>query len=245
MRFLNPDIEIYGLYGGQEELFPDASEQLKEVLTHNYLIKGKDREWKWKNSDKAYLLWFNDFGHTLDFDMLHSFEWDMLYFASLDRLFEHVPENSAAFTGLTRLKKIEKKWYWTGNAMRKLEWVELMNYFRNHWAYNSEPYAMIGPGASFPGVFFEKSREIEIPEVLNDEIRLPLLMQVLGLEMYDTYFFRKWFSKREYRFFNANEFDIEMKTIIRQLKKKKGRRAFHPYRNDLTYDELLGLYKLI
>jgi len=242
MKYLNPGIEIYGMYGGPEELFENASVELYDVLAHNYLIKDKDKEWKWKNSDMAFRLWYNDFGHTISFDILHTLEWDLLYFSSLNELFKHVPENAAAFTGLIQLRKIEKKWYWTSNEQRRKEWFRLMGHLRECYYYNQDPYGMIGPGASFPRIFFEKMKDFEIPDILHDEIRLPVLAQLFGVDMRDTYFFRQWFSKNEFRFFNSNEFDVDIKDIEKELKKRCGRRAFHPYRGDLNYKNLVDLY---
>ena len=245
MKFLNPGVEIYGLYGGQEELAERASDELKEMLTHNYVIRYKSNDWKWKNSDQAFQLWFRDVGRHVQFDMLHTFEWDMLYFAPLDVLFHHIPIDAAAFTGLIPLKKIEKKWYWTSNYERREEWFSLLGFFRENFLYDSEPFGMIGPGTSLPRIFLEKLMDFNIPEMLHDEIRLPLLAQLFGIEIRDTYFFHRWFSPSEYRFFNSNEYDIEMSAIKKQLKKRNGRRAFHPYRKEITCNELMDLYNMI
>ncbi len=245
MRFLNPGVEIYGLYGGQEDQIDRASFELKDQLTHNYMIRYKSNDWKWKNSDMAFQLWYRDVGQNVQFDVLHTFEWDMLYFEPLDVLFHHVPKDTAAFTGLIPLKKIENKWYWTSNYERREEWFRLLGFFRECYFYNMEPFGMIGPGASLPRIFLEKLKDFEIPEILHDEIRLPILTQLFGIEMADTYFFHRWFSHSEYRYFNSNEFDIEMSDIKKQLKKKDGRRVFHPYRKEITFKELMSLYEII
>jgi len=245
IKTLNPGVDIYGLYGGPLELFQRAGEILNPVLAHNYLIRDKSNEWKWKNSDIAYQLWFNDFGHTVSFDILHSYEWDLLYFSSLDDLFAHVPPNAAAFTGLTPLKKIEKKWYWTRNSEKREEWLRLMEFFRNNFGYSDQPYAVIGPGASLPREYFEKVANVAIPEISHDEIRFPLFAQSFGLKMIDTRFFRKWFSDREFKYFNANEFDIDIKVIRKELRKRNGRRVFHPVRNEISYQELMELHQCI
>ena len=244
-KSLNPGVEIYGLYGGPESAYSEASESLKEVFSGNYLIEDKPTEWKWKNSDMAFQLWYREYGQNLDFDMLHTLEWDLLYFEPLERLFGHVPPNALALTGLIPIRKIEKKWYWTRNETRKAEREELLKHFRDNYGYKQEPFAMIGPGASFPKNFLEKIKDVEIPDLSNDEVRIPMLAQVFNFPMADSGFFRKWFSNREFKFFNSNAFEVDWKTMEKQLKKPKGRRAFHPYGKELTLNQLQSLQQMI
>ena len=245
IKYLNPDIDIYGLYGGPEEQFEEATALLKDELVHNFYIRGKDTDWKWKSSDMTFQLWYNSFGHTVDFDVMHAIEWDLLYFEPIDTLFAHVGENSVALTALIPIKKIQDKWYWTKHPPCREEWMQLMEHFRQIYNYDQEPYGMLGPGESYPRSFLEKIKDTEIPYIAVDELRIPMYAQVFGLKMEDTHFFKKWLSKKEFKYFNANAIDVELKTIEKQLKKKKGRRVFHPFRGDLTFDQLVNLYNLI
>jgi hypothetical protein len=245
LKYLNPNIPIYGLFGGSEDKFMEASEYLKNELAHNYLIKEQDPEWKWKHGDITYQIWYNEFGHTLDFDVMHSVEWDLLYFDSLDNLFAHVPAYSAGLTGLIPLSKIEDEWYWVKKDPGRTQWILMMDYFKTTFNYNSKPWGMIGPGTTLPRLFLEKLKDINVPLYAHDELRIPMFAQVFGINMVDNGFFKKWFSFKEWRFFNSNAKDIEMAIIRKQLKKKKGRRVFHPYRLDITFETLVELYNLI
>jgi len=242
-KYLNPGIDIYGLYGGPEELFTESSQVLGEVLNHNYLLRHENPEWNWKNSDMSFQQWYNHVGHNIDFDMMHVVEHDLFYFDSLDALFSHVPHNALALTGVTPLKNIEKKWYWTRSPQNK-EWKMLMDYFIREYGYKDLPIATLGPGTSLPRSFLEAIKNIKIPDLSNDETRLPLLAQINNFPIYDTGFFRKWFSDKEYRFFNANRFVINLKTIEKQLQLKNGRRAFHPCNQDYSSEKLMELHQL-
>ncbi|MFO7924690.1 MAG: hypothetical protein R6U58_13460 [Bacteroidales bacterium] len=245
LKYLNPEMEIYGLYGGPPEKFSEAGYMLDEVLTHNFLIEDRDSTWKWKHSDMAFQLWYRDYGHQVDFDMMHSVEWDLLYFESLDKLFGHADQNTLALTGLVPLNRIEKRWYWTRHETERPEWLKLHDYFKTNFNYNKAPFGMIGPGTSLPRNFLEKIKDVEIPYLSNDELRIPMLAQVFGFKMEDTKFYRKWFSDRELKYFNSNAIGIDIRTIEKQLKKKNGRRAFHPCNMSLTYEQLVGLHNLI
>ncbi|MBN2349206.1 MAG: hypothetical protein JXJ22_10230 [Bacteroidales bacterium] len=238
LKQLNPDIEIYGVFGGTEELYNQSKEQLNKVLTHNYYVDKKDNEWKWRYSDLVYQLWYRDVGHKVKFDYMHSIEWDLLLLDSLDNLYSHVPQDSVAVSGLIPLEKIIDKWFWTSDEGQKKDWYTLMEYFKTTLNYNQKPFGIIGPGASFPKLFWEKIMDISIPEICIDEIKLPLLAQSFGFNLVDTGFFKKWFSKREAKFFNANNKDIKVKIIKKELKKINGRRVFHPFREDITYSQL-------
>lgn len=245
LKYLNPDVNIYGLYGGPEDKFKEASECLNGFLAHNFLIKGKDTDWKWKNGDMTYQLWYNEYGHKVDFDIMHAVEWDLLYFEPLDKLFAHIPKDTLALTGLIPLWMIRRKWYWTNNKDKIAERKLLMDYFKKNFDYSDVPYGMLGPGTSLPRVFLEKIKNIDIPYLSVDEIRFPMFAQVFGINMMNTGFYKKWFSLKEFNYFNSDSYDIDLQTIKSQLKKRNGRRVFHPYREHISFEQLVDLYHSI
>lgn len=242
LKYLNPNVPVYGIYGGDEAEFDTADNLLSEYLSDNYLIKNKSNDWKWKNSDMTMQLWYNDFGHTLDFDIVHLIEWDLLFFDSLENLYHHIPENSLALTGLIPIQSIFENWYWTTKERRK-EYLDLVDFFKNKYNIKDE-YGTLGPGTSLPKYFLEKIRYETFPEKCTCELRYPLLAQAFGFNMTDTGFFKKWLNKKEFKYFNANNYFIDIKTIKKQLKKKKGRRVFHPFRDEISAGELIELHKL-
>ncbi len=230
----NPTTPIYGLFGGKEEEYPVFNKELSVFFNGNYCIKGKSGIWKWKHSDLAFRLWFQDYGKDIKFTSIVVLEWDLLQFDSIANIYSHVSENQIGLTGLTLLKNIENEWYWTRNEQQKKEWHDLLHIAKTKFKYNKEPFGALCPGVCLPRNFLEKYSKIEIPELCHDELRIPLFGQILGFELIDNGFYKKWFSKKEWKYFNCNDYDIITKQIKKELRKKNGRRVFHPYRNLLN-----------
>ena len=222
---LNPKMGIYGI--GEESNYLQAKKHLGDLLEDIYFIKNKSKKWKWMNGDLTIRQWYLERGHRLKFDFIYNVEWDMLFFKPLDAFCKGIPRDGIALTGLVRLKKVEKRWYWT-KGERKDEWKELLGIARSKLHYHGSPYASIGSGFRIPRKFLEFYSRLNVPELCHDELRMPLFGQLSGLKLYDTRFF-KWFDRKEYAFFNAIKKPISAKAIKTELKRHSGRRAFHPY----------------
>jgi hypothetical protein len=233
-RKYNPDIRIYGIFGGKPEEFDFYSKELSDLLAGNYCLMELDEESKWKNFDYALREWYKNSGKDIDFGQLYLIEWDFVLLDSIDHAYRNVPMGSAGFSGLIKLKRIERKWYWTGNPQRRKEWIELMDYAKDNYRYSSEPYGILCPGLTVPRRYLDGLLEIRFPDLGNDELRFPLYAQLLDINIEDTRFYRKWFSKHEWKFFNCNNKEVRERTILRQLIWRWGRRAFHPFRGILT-----------
>lgn len=230
IRGLNPGVPVYGLYGGPDKDCKRFATALSSFLDDNYCIRNKSGFWKWGNSDLAFRLWYQDFGYQLDFDSVVVLEWDLILFEPIEKLYAHIQPGQVGMTGLTPLSKVEKKWFWTRDPEQRQKWLQLLDYVSRHHHYDQAPYASLCPGVIMPKAFLEAYNTIEIPELAHDELRLPLFAQVLGFELADLGFFKKWFSAREWRRFNCNNLPISDQIISKELSKDDGRRAFHPYR---------------
>jgi hypothetical protein len=231
IRLYNPEVKIYGLYGGEEGNISKAKETLGVYLTNIYQVAGKDMRWNWWHSDLAVKDWYKNFGRNLKFDVLNLIEWDLMIFGSLDEIYSHIPLDGLGLTGLTPLKKVENKWDWTAKEPHKSSWKKMLKYAQDEFAYKDNPYGCLGPGPSLPRDFLEKYAELDAPEFLdcNDELRLPLFGQILGFKLYDTGFYKKWFDKDEKRFFNCLSMEIDRSLIEAELRNPSGRRVFHPF----------------
>lgn len=232
-RRLNPDISIYGLYGGKEDEFELYHEKLQKYFEHNYCIKNKPAQWKWQHSDLVYRLWYNDVGCQIAFDSVIVLEWDLVFFEPVENIYGFVDKHQVGLTGLIPLHKIEKKWFWTRDPQQRKNWQKLLDYVKDQWQYSASPFASLCPGVILPKSFLEKYNQIEVPELCHDELRIPLFAQALGYSLTDLGFFKKWFSKSEWKYFNCNNRYIEQKTIHKELSKEKGRRVFHPFREKI------------
>jgi len=238
LKAFNPGTDILGLYGGEERDFQNITNPLSQYLSHVYCISGKNAEWKWKYSDLAIKLWYEGYGHRLSFDMLHIIEWDLLLFSSISQLYGHIPKNGVGFTALTPLENVQSRWYWTSQEPQRSEWSELLELVGQKFQYYQKPYASLGPGTCLPREFLEKYASIDIPQLCNDELRFPLLAQILGFRLYDTGFYRKWFDEEEMKVFNCEDQEIKTSVIREELSKPSGRRIFHPYKGVFMLDKL-------
>ncbi len=231
----NPDVQIFGLFGGNEKLFSviekTASLLFGSSLTDLYCISGQSGRWKRDNTDLAARLWYSDRGRRYDFDVLHHIQWDLVLFAPLGDVYKGVPLDGVGLTGLTPLSSIADKWSWTTREPDRIKWQQLLAFARTTFGYDQDPYACQGPGPCLPRAFLEKYAATDVPTLCHDELRLPLIAQCLGFKLYDTGICRDWLDPSERKFFNADTFAIESATIKSELAKPGGRRAFHPFRD--------------
>lgn len=232
---LNPETPVYGL---GEDI--KGVEEMREAGMKNlYIIEDREDDWKWKNGDLAVRKWFQEVGRKLGFDMLHVIEWDLLLVEPLEELYSHVSEDQVALSGLKPIQEArEYGWPWV-NGEYEQEWQELKQKVRKDFSYTENSYGCIFPGAVLPRSFLDKYAKTEVPELSNDEVRIPLYAEAMGYELVDTGFFGEWGDKELYTYFNAKGQDIETDKIREQLQKKEGRKAFHPVRNKIGKEKLM------
>ncbi|MCG8699623.1 MAG: hypothetical protein MI922_16330 [Bacteroidales bacterium] len=242
IRLINPEVSVHGLYGG--EINADGLSELEnDCLDSNYTLTETDSEKKWMHADVQYIEWYKKHGQDLEFDWLHVVEWDLLMLDRIENLYPLLMADEVPCTGLIELKEIEKTWYWGRNEMRRQELDKLVKYFNNNLPNDFKLYGMLGPGVTFSRYVMQKLSELEFPVTdINEELRIPVLIQMISCKLTDTKFYRKWFSSSEEKIFNATGKDIKLKTIEKELKKKGGRRVFHPYRDYIDADNLYKLY---
>lgn len=240
LKKLNPNTPIYGLYGGLKKDEQIFKKYLSPHLNGFYELGRKPKSWKWMHGDLAVSQWFRDVGKKIDFDVLHVIEWDLLLFESIEKLFKPIPKNAIGLTALQPLKKIEHRWYWTTREPYRTNWEEFLNYVKEKYNYEKEPFSSLGAAMTLPRSFLEKYSRMKIPAQVHDELRLPLFAQIMGYKLYNTGFYKH--QKNERRYFNLLAQQIKIGTIKQELKKPRGRRVFHPYR---TYLNLKPLQDLI
>lgn len=236
IKRLNPDTPIHAIYGGEKRYVPQHKKALGKYFETFYVIKNKSKEWKWKNFDLALRDWYIKAGNKIDFDTAYVIEWDLILFDSIENMYSEVKKNELGLTGLTKLNEIEHKWYWTSKEPYKSEWKKLLSFVQEKFEYTAMPFGSLGPGYCFPKKFLEKYSKVEVPDLVHDELRVPLYAQILGFTIKNTGFVGGIYDKKEYTYFNCigdKEWFITDKTICTELRKKDGRRAFHPFREKI------------
>ena len=235
LRALNPDVPLCGLFGG-EAGYRQAAFRLagKSFLgLDSFYWSPRPGRWNWKHGDLALAAWYREVGHRLQFDVAHVVEWDLVLLEPLERLYAAVPAGAVGLTALTPVAEVQDDWAWLQHPDDRQAWGRLLAYARTTWGYDQVPYACIGSGACFPRAFLARYAELDPPELCHDELRLPLFAQVLGFPIVDTGFRCRWRDRDEDRFFNCQSLEIEPSTIMAELAKEDGHRAFHPVRQHL------------
>jgi hypothetical protein len=233
LRRLNPGVAIHGLYGGPHGLKRVGFRIPGKHLLHLdsvYCSPRSGRE-NWNQVDPLLAAWYRDLGCRLDFDVAYLVEWDLLFLDSLERVYASVPDGAIGLTALTPTPAIENEWPWLQRPADRREWEDLLSLARAAWNYDDVPHACLGGGPCFPRSFLADIATITIPQLSTEELRLPLFAQIFGYSMVDTGLRRGLLENADDdRFFNVGGTEIEPSTIMSELAKPDGRRAFHPVR---------------
>jgi hypothetical protein len=238
LRTLNPDVPIYGLFGGRRRVPGPA---LRKVVGFDGLHRSSEpARWNWQHSDLVVAAWFREVGHRLPFDVLHVVEWDLLLLAPLESLYASVPEGAVGLTALTPISELEQEWTWLRREANRREWEALLARASSEWAYDGTPYGCLGGGSCFPRSFVETYAAIDPPVLCNDELRLPLFAQILGFPLADTRLRGPWRGEREHPLFHFRAADVPLGAIQAELAKPDGWRAFHPVRRKLDQEMIFG-----
>lgn len=242
IKLIDPEIRVYGVFGGEYSKFNEAEEYFSDYFENNYLIRVEDGIWKWLHADITYQMWYNDVGKDIDFDFVAVMEWDLLYMEKIENLFPDIKENEIHVSGLIPLNKIFKCWFWT-NLENYTKYLAFKNQIAKLYNKNPLEYAILGPGLCMPKSFLNDLCKLKLVDAyITDELKIPIWSQILGYNLVSNNFYRNWFSFFEQQYFNANTISINLRTIKKQLSKSKGRRAFHPFRDKVNSQTLFSMY---
>jgi hypothetical protein len=231
LRHLNPALEIHGLYGGETANLTAARRLEQAGLQLVFHDPTRSAAWNKKNTDLAVAQWFRAVGISIPFDRLHVIQWDLLFFAPLNRVYPTIPDGAVALSGLVPLSQIAHFWDWTAHSPLAEDSERLLEMARRRFGYRGEPFACIGPGYSLSRTFLERYSEVELDDdVGHDELRLPLFAQILGCELADTGFYPRWMDPDVESVFNADAHEVDPSLLERELARVSGRRVFHPCR---------------
>jgi hypothetical protein len=232
LRRHNPGVPVVGLYGGaggyRRWAFRLGSRAVLGL--DSFYASRRTSQWNWQHGDLALAAWYRDVGHRLDFEVAHLVEWDLLLLAPLDQLYRGVAPGAVGLTAYTPLSEIGEQWDWMRHQHRRAATDELLRQARERWGYTDEPHACLGVGPCFPRSFLDEYAALDAPEVGHDELRLPLFAAILGFPVIDTGFRTSWHEGPDDAFFNVSGKEIAQATIVAELHRPDGRRAFHPVR---------------
>lgn len=229
MRALNPGCRIHVLFGGGSESAWRMARLLGDSV-EGWYVAGTPPWWNWRHGDLVVREWFRKRGHMIPFDRAYLIEWDLLLLDALEALYQHVPIDAIAVTARFRLRDVAHDWGWMTNEEDRRQWTALLSVVVREFGYHGRPYASLGPGTCYSRDSLERYSAIDIPELTNDEQRVPLYAQCFGIPVADTHFRRTWDGAEELRGFNCQNSEVTAEVVHAELTKPGGRRAFHPFR---------------
>lgn len=243
LRHFNPDLLMYALFGGTKEDFDVAERELKDLVGHVWFFASeKDPAWKWFHTDLMTKAWFKDFGHTLDFDFLYSYEYDLLTLKPLNEIYPDVDTNTLVLAAVTKLDDVEWTWSWTGQENKRPNWLQFQAYMQKTYGLERQKYVCLGPGPLLPRTFIEKFAAEPDVEWSHEEITLPAYAEVFGFKLADHGMHPGFEITPDERFFSCrDDYKVTTEIIEEQLKLPDGKRAFHPVKHVVTIDEISSM----
>jgi hypothetical protein len=182
LRLFNPHVQVFGLYGGPEKHFAQAS---RLPLEHVWAIPIDDSYWKWVNGDLAVRWWYREVGAKLRFDILHLIEWDLLLLDNIAQRFRHV-RDGVAVSYLAPLGSEADTWNWVAPVRGRWELQLLLDHVGKLCERRPRPMKCIFGAVAFSRAFLDRYAATDVPGLCNDEVRVPLFAQAFGMPVVDT-----------------------------------------------------------
>lgn len=246
LKYFNPKIPIHALFGGDK-----SDWDLVKNIFRNSPLEGiqisssEDRYWKWLHPEQTLREWYRLYGLRLKFDLLFDEEWDVLPAASLPKLYTKMPDSrNIALTGVEDFDNVKNRWRWVTGESHKSDFIKFQEYIKESFKIEKILHASLGPGQIFTRQFLEDfaslSLDMSFVNPIVSEIIYSVVAQILGYGVIDTGLYPGWSNRDEaIKFFNCWYIPIEKNVITEELKKKNGRRAFHPVKYQFLLEDIL------
>ena len=239
LRRFNPDVAVYGLYGGEPGDADAAREALGDLLDDLYVYEGaQDATWRWIHGDQVIAGWWRDCGRALGAQTVVVVQWDMLIAAPLTEALVGLAPGEAAFSGDRPLAEVEGWWGWggAGDAHQRAELAGFRARLRGEFDYDGPLWCCLFIIAALPCAFLDRYAAASQGEAGFLEYKLPTLARVFGTPVRALPQLKAWWraepatrnaSARE-RVLNATRTPVDEALILSELSRVDGRRVFHP-----------------
>ncbi len=233
----NPNIKIFGLFGGDIKEAKIYKNKLKDYLDDFFVttLHNESGDWKWINGDLMILDWYKNRGKNLsNWDSVAVVQWDALILGNIKKQFSGMRKNEIFISGTRILDvNIENKWSWTkkGSKERK-NYLAFKDYVLDNYKYKNKLICSLFIFQIFPRIFFEKWLTVKDKEIGMLEYKIPTYAKIFKINFYKINLGVWWFNKKARNGespLNARSVEIKEGYIRRQLKDKNGFRIFHPY----------------
>lgn len=266
LRQNNPDIPIYGLYGGDLKAADQYQLLLEPYLNDFYAFTlDKDSHWKWIQGDLMITHWYQERGKHLEWDTIIIAQWDMLIVGSVEQLFSMLKQDQLLLSGLRPITEVENDWQWVSPKFPQFRqrYLEFLEYVRETYHYTQNPLGCLFIVIAFPRSFLAQYSNVEEPELGFLEYRIPIYAQIFGNPFCENHPFNAWWVDVDPIFYVKNPIkrlwnslylrlnpnplnpakrEISLVPIYRHLTARVGARIFHPYEQlfPMTKQEWFG-----
>lgn len=229
IRGLNPWVPIYGLYGGTNDDIPSFN-SVHETLDDNWNHPSQDPKWKWKNLDLMIADWYAQRGHTLNWQYLFIYSWDVLLLDPIQKYLSQLSQKTLLWLpgvyNYETLQNIGWCWIQPFNPVLNEENEDFLK-FCTYLTENHISLEQIRGGGMLLGAYSREFLQSINPVIRMVpgfcEYRISTLANILG------YSFIDWVSTHnEFQFVNYTTTAIPYKDIQEQAGKIDGARLFHP-----------------
>ena len=239
LRWLNPGVTIYGLYGGEAGTGEAARRQVGPLVDDFWAYPHeRTRDWRWRNGDQMINAWHEARGGDLPFDSIVVVQWDMLILTPVRRLFADLQLDEALFSGARPIHEVETWWGWAGagDAEKAAEFQAFRALLKDRFDWTDAPWACLFIVVVLPRRFLDRYCAEGAPIVGFLEYKLPTLARVFGTPLRLDPRFDPWWAAnpatREagwpVRTLNAIGVEVPIRIVLETLANRAGRRVFHP-----------------
>ncbi len=245
LRRHNPDIPIYGVYGGE----PDEEAAFRKALEgrldgYYYFDEPKDGMWKWFNFDLLVTKWYTDIGKDMDFDSVIWVQWDQLVLAPVKELFKNIKKGEMFITGLRPAQEVMDWWCWVSKDAEQAPpghgyetYMDFLKHLKEEYNYSEEPVFSQPFISIFPREFLDPYSKLEWPIGGYGEYRMPMYAQVFGVPFYRSHHYEVWWPddpeqrnpSDEERVLTAWQGPLPLKRIMELSAGENGHKLIHPY----------------
>lgn len=249
IRALNPSLALCALYGGPAENSTAAARCLGPLVDGIWSIERGDARWKWQHQDIAVKEWYERHGWKLPFERLFDYEYDLILARPLLSAADGPADRSVKLSGLKPLSEVRRRWYWTTIEPFASGFAIFARFIAERYGLEEQSFVTQGPFPVLPRDFLEALCGEEYPENVcagvNCETTYPAMAEALGFGIADTGLHPGWAaaipSLPMCRLFHCERVPlVSVDDVLAELSSPLGRRAFHPVKEFVTAETILG-----
>ena len=238
LRRHNPNLRIYGLFGGPPSEAHLFQESLTPWLDDFYVFTQEHTpHWKWYHGDQMIVDWYRQRGRSLNWDTVFIAQWDMLVFDDLSNQFSMLQKDELLLSGLRPIHEVDPWWYYVRpNSPEREEYESFITYVRDQHGFDGTPLCCEFIIACLPRIFIERYADIPKPDLGFLEYKIPTYAKIFGIQICLDHPHQPWWGDAPdaasvslfARTLNAETLNVPLRVIEAHRIWPRGRRIFHP-----------------